>query len=156
MTDERPLLDATLRPNPPMSPRALLVVLVLVATINLVFALSFVLRGAWPIAPFLGLDVALLAWALRESSIAARAFERITLTVSYLRIARHPARGNPSEIALNPYWVRVDFPDTGLPGAQLWLRSHGKSVQVGGFLGAEERSTFASALKSALRAARDG
>jgi len=156
MSEEHPLLDATLRPNPPMSPRALKIVLIVVAAINLIFALSFVAQGAWPIAPFMGLDVALLAWALRESRIAARAFERITLTVSNLRIARHPARGHPSEIALNPYWVRVDFPDTGLPGARLWLRSHGKSVQIGGFLGAEQRSAFAAALKSALRAARGG
>jgi uncharacterized membrane protein len=154
MSEERPLLDATLRPNPPMSPRALKIVLIVVAGINFIFALSFVAQGAWPIAPFLGLDVALLAWALRESRVAARAFERITLTVSNLRIARHPARGDPSEIALNPYWVRVDFADTGLPGTQLWLRSHGRSVQVGRFLGAEERSAFAAALKSALRAAR--
>lgn len=156
MSDERPLLDATLRPNPPMSPRALSLVLALVAAINLIFALSFVLRGAWPIAPFLGLDVALLGWALRESRIAARAFERVTLTVSNLRIARHPARGNPSEIALNPYWVRVDFPDTGLPGAKLMLTSHGRSVQIGAFLGAQERSSFAETLKSALRKARGG
>jgi uncharacterized membrane protein len=156
MSEERPLLDATLRPNPPMSPRALKIVLAVVAAINFVFALSFVAQGAWPIAPFMGLDVALLGWALRESRIAARAFERIVLTVSNLRIARHPARGNPSEIALNPYWVRVDFPETGLPGTQLWLRSHGKSVQVGRFLGAEERSAFAAALKSALRKARGG
>ena len=58
------LLDETLRPNPPMSPRALKLVLIAVATINLIFALSFVAQGAWPIAPFMGLDVALLAWAL--------------------------------------------------------------------------------------------
>jgi uncharacterized membrane protein len=102
----------------------------------------------------MGLDVALLAWALRENRIAARAFERITLTVSKLRIARHPARGAPSEIAFNPYWVRVDFHDTGLPGTKLFLTSHGRSVQVGRFLGAQERSSFAQTLKDALRRAR--
>jgi uncharacterized membrane protein len=153
---DEPLLDATLRPNPPMSPRALALVLAIVAAINLAFALSFVLRGAWPIAPFMGLDVALLAWAFRESRIAARAFERITLTVANLVIARHPARGPASEIALNPYWVRVDYEDTGLPGAKLSLRSHGRAVQIGGFLGAAERAAFAQTLRGALRKARDG
>jgi uncharacterized membrane protein len=156
MSDEPVLLDATLRPNPPMSPRALKTVLIVVAAFNLVFALSFVLRGAWPIAPFLGLDVALLAWALRESRIAAKAFERITLTVSNLSVAQHPARGAPREIAFNPYWVRVDFHDSGLPGAPLLLRSHGRAVQVGGFLGARERASFAQTLKSALSRARQG
>jgi len=154
MAENRLLLDATLRPNPPLSPRVLAGVLAIVAAVNVVFALSFVLRGAWPVAPFLGLDVALLAWAFRESRIAARAFERITLTVANLVVARHPARGAPSEIALNPYWVRVDFEDTELPGAKLLLRSHGRAVQVGGFLGAAERACFAQTLRGALQKAR--
>jgi uncharacterized membrane protein len=149
------LLDATLRPNPPMSPKALGVVLGIVAEINLVFALSFVLRGAWPIAPFLGLDVALLAWAFRESRIRAAAFERITLTVSRLLIALHPARGAPQDVALNPYWVQVDYETTGLPGAKLTVRSHGQSVRIGRFLGEPERAAFAFRLKSALQRARE-
>jgi uncharacterized membrane protein len=156
MRDEPLLLDATLRPNPPLSPRVLKIVLAVVAGINFAFALSFVLRGAWPIAPFMGLDVALLAWAFRESRIAARAFEHIRLTASNLRIARHPARGPDSEVALNPYWVRVDYEDTGLPGAKLLLRSHGQAEQVGGFLGARERASLADALRDGLRKARHG
>ncbi len=148
------LLDATLRPNPPMSPKALGVVLGIVVAINLVFAAYFLSRGAWPVAPFLGLDVGLLAWAFRESRIAAGAFERITLTVSNLRIFRQPARGAPTSEALNPYWVRVDYRDTGLPGSALTLRSHGKSVQVGGFLGAPQRASFAGQLREALQKAR--
>jgi uncharacterized membrane protein len=148
------LLDATLRPNPPMSPKALKIVLAVVAGFNLVFALSFVLRGAWPIAPFMGLDVALLAWALRESRIAARAFEHVTLTASRLLIARRPARGVPSDVDFNPYWVRVDYQESEIPGAKLMLRSHGRSVQIGGFLGQADRTAFAQTLKSALQKAR--
>ncbi|HEY2070525.1 MAG TPA: DUF2244 domain-containing protein [Rhizomicrobium sp.] len=150
------LLDTTLRPNPPMSPKVLKLVLGIVAGINLVFALSFVVQGAWPIAPFMGLDVALLAWAFRESRIAASAFERVTLTASRLLIALKPARGAPSEIALNPYWVRVDYQDTGLPGSPLRLKSHGQSVQIGRFLGQSDRAAFAEVLKAALRQARSG
>jgi uncharacterized membrane protein len=155
MGDSEPiLLDATLRPNPPMSPKALGLVLAIVAAINLVFALSFVLRGAWPIAPFLGLDVALLAWAFRESRVAALAFERITLTASRLMIALHPARGAPTDVALNPYWARVDYEETGLPSARLTVSSHGQSVQIGRFLGEPDRAAFALRLKWALEKAR--
>jgi uncharacterized membrane protein len=156
MMDGEPiLLDATLRPNPPMSPKALGVVLAIVAGINLIFALSFVLRGAWPIAPFMGLDVALLAWAFRESRIAATAFERITLTASRLLIALHPARGTPKDVALNPYWVQVDYETTGLPGAKLVVRSHGQAVRIGRFLGEPQRAAFAFRLKSAIQRAKE-
>ena len=154
-TDQQPvLLDATLRPNPPMSRQALGVILAIVAGMNLVFALSFVIRGAWPIAPFMGLDVALLAWAFRESRIRATAFERIRLTMSELLIALHPARGAPQDVTLNPYWTRVDYETTGLPGAKLTVTSHGQSVRIGRFLGEPERAAFAFRLKSALQRAK--
>ncbi len=74
------LLDQVLRPSPPLAPPVLRAILGAVAVINLVFALSFVLRGAWPIAPFLGLDVLLLAWAFRASTRAAKREERVTLS----------------------------------------------------------------------------
>ena len=65
--------DAVLRPNPPMSPRALLFVLLAVGVINFVFGISFMLHGAWPIMPFMGADVLLLAWAFRASRRARAA-----------------------------------------------------------------------------------
>jgi uncharacterized membrane protein len=155
MSDEKPILDAVLRPNPPMNPRILLVILIAVAAINFAIALSFVLRGAWPITPFMGLDVLLLAWAFRASRRAAQRYERVTLTHDNLLVERHPASGASSEIALNPYWVRVDYDNPPVHWSKLMLRSHGKSVQVGSFLSPPARHDFAERLKSALRAARD-
>jgi uncharacterized membrane protein len=112
------------------------------------------LRGAWPIAPFMGADVALLAWAFRSSRIAARAFERVRVTTSELFVSRHPARGKAENMLLNPYWVSVHLEQPEDMPRKLTLRSHGKSVQVGNFLGPRERLSFAQALKSALVAAR--
>src|SRR6185312_10365959 len=87
-------LDAVLRPNPPMNPRALLIVLGVVALMNVGFGMLFVLRGAWPVMPFMGADVVLLAWAFHASRIAARAYEQVTVTTSELLVAHHPAKGN--------------------------------------------------------------
>jgi uncharacterized membrane protein len=149
------LLDATLRPSPPASASALTLVLAIVATINLVFAAGFLARGAWPVTPFMGLDVALLAWAFRASVRASRRHERVTLTPSSLVVERHPPSGPSSEIELNPYWVRVDIDDPPEHGSQLVLRSHGRAVLVGAFLPPQERFSFAQALKAALRQARE-
>lgn len=149
------LLDEVLRPSPPLSPRILLAVLTLVAVVNLAIALYFVLRGAWPIAPFLGADVALLAWAFRESLIAARREERITLTPSLLRIARRPPRGRGDEIRFNPYWVRVQMDEPAEHWSQLTIWSHGKGLKIGAFLAPERRANFALTLKNALRQARE-
>ena len=136
-------------------PKTLLAILAAVALINIAFALSFILRGAWPIAPFLGLDVALLAWAFRASSRAAKRQERVTLTAAQLVVARIPPDGPSRQWAFNPYWVRVEMDDPPEHGSQLTLWSHGKFLAIGQFLAPEERADFAQTLKKALRNARE-
>lgn len=147
-------LDAVLRPNPPMSPRALLFILIAVALINFAFGLSFALQGAWPIMPFLGADVALLAWAFRASRRAAKQFETVTVTPSELAVVRHPSKGPSQALSLNPYWVRVSLDGDEEHARNLTLRSHGKTVPLGNFLSPRDRFSFAQTLRAALEQAR--
>jgi len=78
----------------------------------------------------------------------------VRLTHSELSVVRC-APSRPAETALlNPYWVRVQLEDPADMPRSLTLVSHGKSVQVGRFLGPRERLSFAQALKQALGAAR--
>jgi uncharacterized membrane protein len=149
------LLDTTLRPSPPMPPKALLAVLAVVLLINLSFATLFLLRGAWPITPFLGADVALLAWAFRASTLASRRSERITVTPEEFRLVRIPARGTPSALSWNPYWVRVELAEPDQHWSRLTLWSKGKGVPIAGFLPPDERVGLAESLKEALSRARD-
>lgn len=144
MSQDDVLLDRVLRPNPPLPPRVLGWILGTVTAINAGFALSFALRGAWPMAPFLGLDVALLAWAFRTSVRAARREEHLTLTPSTLRVQHRPRVRD--DVELNPYWVRVELPERG----PLTLWSHGRSVGIGAFLCPDEKVSLAHSLKDAL------
>ena len=156
-TAEPVLLDATLRPNPPMPAAVLKITAALVAAINLAFGLYFLSRGAWPVTPFMGADVALLIWAFRASYRASQNREHLHLTPRLFRVERLPPRGAPTRIDLNPYWLRVDLEETaGRPG-RLTLASHGRAVQIGSFLPPAERLSLAGTLRAALarvRAAR--
>ena len=149
------LLAELLKPSPTLPPRVLLAILSVVAAINLAFMVAFALRGAWPVAPFMGADVALLGWAFRQSRIAARREEEITLTRSALRIVRRPSPDGLPDIVLNPYWVRVEMNDPRRPENQLTLWSHGRGVRVGDFLPPVERFNFANRLKAALWKAKN-
>jgi uncharacterized membrane protein len=155
MTSETVLLDRVLRPSPPLAPRVLFWILCAVGFVNFAFALSFVLRGAWPIAPFMGLDVALLAWAFHASTRAASKEERVTLTPSQLSIARAFPKKPLRQWTFNPYWVRVEMDDPPEHASQLTLWSHGKFLAIGQFLSPDERANFAQTLKKALRNARE-
>jgi uncharacterized membrane protein len=149
------LLDETLRPSPPLAPHVLRNILAAVALINIAFALSFALRGAWPIAPFMGLDVVLLGWAFRASTRAAQREERVTLTPSELCVARDAPQAPHREWRFNPYWVRVEMDAEPDHWSQLTLWSHGKFLRIGQFLAPAERARFGQVLKAALRDARE-
>ena len=152
---ERIFFDAILEPNKPLGPRGLAMVVGFVALVSFCAGILFALRGAWPVTPFFGADVLLLAWAMRASVRASRKREHLVLTREKLVIERRGPRGEVRREEINPSWLRVDHDDPDLLGAELALVSRGRRWIVGSFLGAEERTNLAEALRRALRDARD-
>ena len=151
---ERVFFDAILEPNRPLGPKAIALVVGFVAFVSFAAGIMFVLQGAWPVTPFLGADVLLLAWAMRASVRASRKREHLILTSGALLIERISAKGVAKREEINPYWLRVEHDDPDLLGAELALVSRGRRWVIGSFLGAEERASLASALRAALREAR--
>jgi uncharacterized membrane protein len=105
--------------------------------------------------PFLGADIALLAWGLRASTLAARREERVRVTPQELHIACIPPKGARTDVSLNPYWVRVHMDEPADHWSQLTLWSKGRGWRIGSFLAPTERAKFAVQLKDAVRAAKD-
>ena len=122
--------------------------------VSFVAGIVFALHGAWPVTPFFGLDVLLLAWAMRASVRASRRREVLRLNSEVLVIERVSASGRSVREEVNPYWLRVEHDDPELLGAELALVMHKKRWVVGSFLGAEERANLAQSLRQALREAR--
>lgn len=152
---ERIYFDAILEPNKALGPRGLALVIGLVALVSFCAGILFALRGAWPVTPFFGADVLLLALAMRASVRNSKRREHLLLTNEKLLIERQGARGDVGREEINPYWLCVDHDDPELLGSELALVSRGRRWIVGSFLGAEERANVAAALRRALRDARD-
>lgn len=155
MSGERVFLDVMLQPNRPLLPLGLFLVLAAIAGISFICGVMFVLRGAWPVTPFFGADVALLAWALHVSTREARRREHLILTSGKFILRHVDPRGRETVIEANPYWLRVDHDDPERLGAELALVSKGERLVVGKFLGADERASLADVLRHALQAARE-
>ena len=65
--------------------------------------------------------------------------------------------GTATEWVFNPLWVRLEQKVHAEFGIErLSLVSRGRSLAIAQFLGPDEKSSFASALASALQAARRG
>src|SRR6266478_3881860 len=151
------LFSALLTPHRSLNRTGFLVLMVFLSVVSFAAGLAFLLMGAWPVLGFFGLDVLAIYWAFRINFRRAKASEEILVTPSELRLRRVSHRGHVVEFVFNPLWVRLDRKTHAEFGIEkLYLVSKGRRVGVAGFLGADEKASFANALVGALQAARRG
>ncbi len=150
------LLDLTLTPNRSFDRRHGRWLVLAVGGLFFVSGLRFLALGAWPILPFMIIDVALLGWALRASHAAGRGHERITLADDALMLVRVSAKGQARQFGFEPYWTRVQIEETPLGDAQLFLTTRGRRVRIAAFLSVPERRDVGAAISAALNVYRSG
>jgi uncharacterized membrane protein len=151
------LYAAKLTPHRSLTQRGFAILMGVYAGVSLIVSLPFYLVGAWPIVGFMGLDVLLLFLALRASFRSARAYEQLALSSLELMFARVSARGARREWRFNPLWVKLERIEHEEFGTQrLDLISRGRGVEVGKFLGPDQKAQLAADLSRALAEARRG
>ena len=153
MTNAAPQnFQATLRPYRSLGRTGFMVLMAVLIALNFAAGTTFYLMGAWPIAPFLGLDVALVWWAFRKNYSDALKEERIEVNEHELVLRRFDHDREGEELHFTRQWVRVELEEDlerELIGG-LYLRFKGKRTEIGRFLPARERKEVASALRHAL------
>jgi uncharacterized membrane protein len=151
------LFSALLTPHRSLNRTGFLMLMVFISVVSFAAGLAFLLMGAWPVFGFFGLDLVAIYWAFRVNFMRGRASEQIWMTPSELRVRRVSHRGHAVEWVLNPLWVRLDQKTHAEFGIEkLYLVSKGRRVSIAGFLGPDEKASFANALLAALQAARRG
>ncbi len=154
---DRPLLSMRLHPHRSLNPRQIRVLVAAIGAGGLLTSLPFYLMGAWPVVGFMGLDVLGVWIAFNASARSARAYEDIRLSVLELMVAKVSAKGRRAEWRFNPSWVRLrrkDHEDFGL--LRVDVVSRGRALEVGAFLGADQKALFADRLGEALAKAKRG
>ncbi|MCP3474504.1 DUF2244 domain-containing protein [Bradyrhizobium sp. CCGUVB1N3] len=151
------IFSALLTPHRSLNRTGFLAVMLFLSVVSFVTGIVFLMMGAWPVFGFFGLDVLVIWWAFKVNFRTARASEEIVVTVSELRVRRVSHRGHVAEWVFNPLWVRLEQEADEEYGLErLYLVSRGRTVSIAGFLGPEEKASFAKALIEALNAARRG
>ena len=154
---EPELFRALLTPHRSLNRTKFIVLMAFISVISFIAGVVFLMMGAWPVFGFLGLDVLAIYIAFKINFGRARAREEITVTPSELRLRRVSHRGHVVEWVLNPLWVQLDEVVHEEFGTErIYLISRGRRVSVGSFLGAEEKASFAKALRVGLMAAKRG
>ena len=137
-----------LAPNCSLTPRGARLFVGSLAATTFGLAAFFALQGLWPVLPFAGLEIGLLAWAVRSSMRRGEEREVIVVSDSDVAIERRAPTG--SGLTVFPrHWARVKLrgPQTAARPSRLMIESHGRACEVGRFLTEEERRGLARRLQ---------
>lgn len=151
-----PVLDLTLTPNRSFDRVHMRWVVGGVGVLFFLGGLRFLALGAWPILPFMLVDVGLLWWAFRASYASGREHERVLLEGDRLELLRVNAAGAERRFGFEPLWTRVMMEETALGDVKLWLAARERRVRVGQFLSPRERREVGAVISSVLADYRAG
>ncbi|MCU0977506.1 MAG: DUF2244 domain-containing protein [Steroidobacteraceae bacterium] len=126
-------------PNCSLTPRQAGMFFGFVCAGSFAIAGVFAANGLWPVLPFAGLEMAVLAYALRASLRRGRCTQTITLTDSEVRIVTRDPAGD-RQAAFPRHWARARLVRShGWHPSRLLIESHGRACEVGRLLTEEER-----------------
>jgi uncharacterized membrane protein len=150
-----PLFRALLVPHRSLGRSGFRNLMLFVGAVSLVTGVGFLLKGAWPVFGFFGLDVLLVFVAFRASYRAARAREEVSVSRTDLLVRKTSAKGKVEESHYNPFWARFRVARHAEIGiTRMAVTGQGRTTEIGGFLNPDDRESFATAFGEALATAR--
>jgi uncharacterized membrane protein len=136
------------RPNRSLGPAAQRWVLAVIAATTLGVAAGATAFGAWPVMPFAGLEVALVALAFRVLRMHDADFERLEIGEHEVRVEAREAR-TVTRFVAHRAWARVVLRENGAR-CTLRLAYAGRTVPLGRMLSDEGRRQLAESLRGRL------
>jgi len=141
-----------IRPNRSLTQRQLQLAFLGIAAVCLGIAGAFTAIGLWPILPFTGAEVIVVAIGFYLSASSGQETEVVLVDGETLAVEKG-RRQRRQRWETQRAWAQIHL----LPPAIRWypsrlvLRSHGKAVELGGFLNEQEREALAGQLRRAIR-----
>jgi uncharacterized membrane protein len=135
-------------PHCSLSPRGAKLFFASVGIASMSVALPISFMGFWPVLPFAGLELALLAWALKTSMARRDQRQTIVITPNMVTIEDHAVEPmQRSEFPRHWAQVRIRAGGSAWHPTRLSVESHGRRHELGAFLTEPERQALASQLR---------
>ena len=145
-----PVFEAVLYPRRSLSPRGFVILISATGIVGFVYGIAFLLMGAWPIFGFCGTEWLLFIYLFRKHLKGDRRAERLRLYEDRFTVETISPKGEVQRYRFQPYWLQVILDRPEEPDNALYLRSHGKQLQIGAFLSPQERRDIAGELRHVL------
>jgi len=149
------LSEFVIQPNRSLSDQGRKWLLYGIGLIMALVTLRFVLIGGWMVVPFMFADLVALVMAFVLVDQQCCIVERVVIEDELLTI-HHEENDRPRHWTFPLYWVNVDLKPGPHPshGSRLLIGSHGKWIELAGFLTNDERESLAVAIRQAVQDAR--
>jgi uncharacterized membrane protein len=142
--------NLVVRRNDSLSSEGRNLVLVTLAAMALAISIGFAAAGAWLVAPFAGVEIALVFLAFRHLERHAGDYESVRVEGEQIVIERVTA-GRVRKFEFDRHWVQLIVREPrDVQGARLALRAHGQEVEFGACLTGEQRKMAARRLRNHL------
>ena len=151
----------TIWPHRSLSKRGFVIVMAALGSLAFFIGLGFFLLGAWPVIGFLGLEVLVVWGAFKLNYRAAKQRQKLTATERELIVENVAPSGETDIIRMSADWLRVEVTPKEPPEMssryrqRVYVTSHGKRTEIGGFLHPVETSGLAAEISTMLERARD-
>ncbi len=147
-------LDAVLHPPRSLSDRGFRRLMIMIGAVSFIASVGFWMNGAWPVMGFFGIEV-LALWVVFQMCFRAQtARTYVRVTAETVDVRKVDARGRERRARLPATFTRVELDPDARGARALRLAVSNRAYPIGEHLTADERESFAVALKAAISKAR--
>ena len=150
-TTNKKLYEITLYPYRSLNKFGFFILMFTLAFISFVAGIIFMLKGAWPVFGFFGLDVLLVYIFFKINFRSGKKKEIIILTKNNLIIKIYNSEKILKTFKLDPGWLKINLIKLKNHTSKLQISSKNKSIVVGSFLRYQEKAEVLRSLQKALK-----
>ena len=145
------LYKITLYPYRSLNKLGFFLLMFVLALFSFIAGIIFMLKGAWPVFGFFGLDVLLVYIFFKINFKSGKKKERILLTSNQLIIEFYESQKIVKSCFLNPNWLKINLVQLKNQTSKLQISSINKAIIIGSFLRYQEKKKVIELLQKVLK-----
>ena len=150
-TKNNKLYEISLYPYRSLNKIGFFILMFALGLVSFIAGIIFMLKGAWPVFGFFGLDILLVYIFFRLSFKSGKEFEIVNLTKKKLIIKKYKEKKIIKTYILDANWVKIQIQNPLEHSSKLQISSKNKSIIIGSFLRLDEKIEVLQNIENALR-----
>ena len=145
------LYEISLYPYRSLNKTGFFILMFALGFVSFIAGIIFMLKGAWPVFGFFGLDVLLVYIFFKINFRSGKKKEILILTKNQLIIEFYNSKKISKTYYLDAHWLQIRLSKLKNEMSKLKISSKNKSIIVGSFLRYQEKIDVVKSLKKALK-----